>query len=169
MTRTVTVTVAAPPLVTATTIASVSSAGITANNRSLEPSLSTDGRLVAFISQGTNLVPDVRTSPLNLATPMCAALPLAVTTFINQTPAGDRSSHGVTELKLAAGGRYAIFTSLAGDLVADDTNGSLDVFVRDLQAGITRRVSLRGWHGNQPAGNGVRATCSSISRRTAGS
>ena len=80
-----------------------------------------------------------------------------VTTLINQTPAGTQSQspYGVIGLKLAAGGRYAIFSSLAGDLVADDDNGSQDVFVRDLQAGTTTRVSLRA-DGTQitNAGNG---------------
>jgi len=39
-------------------------------------------------------------------------------------------------------GRYVAFTSVASDLVAVDTNGIPDVFVRDLQSGTTRRVSV---------------------------
>ena len=61
------------------------------------------------------------------------------------TPAGTQSAsnYGVIGLKIASGGRYVIFSSLAPDMVADDTNGSQDVFVRDLLTGTTRRVSLR--------------------------
>ena len=86
------------------------------------------------------------------------------------TPAGTQSQspYGVIGLKLAAGGRYVIFSSLAEDLVADDTNGSQDVFVRDLQTGTTTRVSLRA-DGSQNSNSAAtaKATCSSISRPTA--
>jgi Tol biopolymer transport system component len=43
---------------------------------------------------------------------------------------------------LSADGRYAAFSSDAANLVGADTNGSLDVFVRDRHAGTTRRVSV---------------------------
>ncbi|MGI5341845.1 hypothetical protein ACQEVS_32800 [Streptomyces sp. CA-181903] len=43
---------------------------------------------------------------------------------------------------LSADGRYAVFTSMASNLVQGDTNRLYDVFVRDLRAGRTERVSL---------------------------
>ncbi|MEV4724593.1 TolB family protein, partial [Micromonospora humida] len=43
---------------------------------------------------------------------------------------------------LSADGRYVVFGSDATDLVARDTNGVPDVFLRDLRAGTTVRVSL---------------------------
>ena len=151
-----TVTVRAPGGVTTTTLASRATNGATANNRSGPPSLSADGTIVAFISEGTNLVPGWRFS-LATTNAYVRNISTGVTTLINQTPAGTQSQspYGVIGLKLAAGGRYAIFSSLAGDLVADDDNGSQDVFVRDLQAGTTTRVSLRA-DGTQitNAGNG---------------
>jgi Tol biopolymer transport system component len=39
-------------------------------------------------------------------------------------------------------GRFVVFTSFATNLVPDDTNGGADVFVRDVTAGTTERVSL---------------------------
>lgn len=45
---------------------------------------------------------------------------------------------------IAAGGRYVVFTSAATNLVPGDTNGLADVFVRDLVAGTTERVSVGG-------------------------
>jgi Tol biopolymer transport system component len=39
-------------------------------------------------------------------------------------------------------GRFTVFTSVATNLVADDTNGVLDVFLHDGQTGITRRLSV---------------------------
>lgn len=51
-------------------------------------------------------------------------------------------------------GRYIAFASDATNLVAGDTNGATDVFVRDREAGTTRRVSLRS-DGNQSGGGEV--------------
>src|SRR5262249_30846843 len=45
-------------------------------------------------------------------------------------------------------GRLVSFDSIASNLVSDDTNNRLDVFVRDRQAGTTRRVSV-GSNGEQ--------------------
>jgi len=145
MTRIVTVTVTATPAITTTMLASRATSGATANNRSGLPSLSADGNIVAFMSEGTNLVPGFGGWPLASSNAYVRNLSTGVTTLVNQTPAGTQSQspYGVLGLKLAAGGRHVIFSSLAADLVADDTNGSQDVFVRDLQTGITRRVSLR--------------------------
>lgn len=153
MTRTVTVTVAAPPGITVTTLVSRATSGAPANNRSYAPSLSADGNLVAFISEGTNLVPGFATT---YGHAYVRNLQTGVTTAINQTVAGAESSTGIVEMKMAAGGRYVVFSSLAGDLVAGDTNGSLDVFRRDLQTGITERVNVLP-NGDQlpPSGNGV--------------
>ena len=42
----------------------------------------------------------------------------------------------------SADGRFVVFQSNASNLVAGDTNGQLDVFVRDRLRGTTRRVSV---------------------------
>jgi hypothetical protein len=151
------ITVTAPPTaITATTLASRATSGASADNSSGTPSISADGNLVAFTTTGTNLVPGFTNPPTEMGHAYVRNIAAGVTTAINQTPAGTQSSRGVNELKLAAGGRYVIFSSLAGDLVADDTNGSEDVFVRDLQTGITTRISLHA-DGTQitDAGNGT--------------
>ena len=49
---------------------------------------------------------------------------------------------GVTVPTFSGDGRYAAFASPAGDLVPKDTNGTFDVFVRDLRKGTIERVSL---------------------------
>src|SRR6476469_3321094 len=43
---------------------------------------------------------------------------------------------------LSTDGRYLAFDSAAPDLVAGDTNGVRDVFVRDQRTGVTQRVSV---------------------------
>ena len=156
MTRTVTVTVNAPAPVTSPTLVSVAHTGAVANNVSHAYSISADGRLVAFITSGTNLVAGFTNEPTELGHAYLRNLTTGVTTLINQTPGGGQSSRGVVEVKIAAGGRYVVFTSLAGDLVPDDTNGSMDVFLRDLQTGTTERLNVHP-DGSQitDAGNGV--------------
>jgi WD40-like Beta Propeller Repeat len=46
------------------------------------------------------------------------------------------------EPAISGDGRYVVFTSYASNLVAGDTNASKDVFLRDLQAGVTTLVSV---------------------------
>ncbi len=40
-----------------------------------------------------------------------------------------------------ADGRTLIFLSVASNLIADDTNGSTDLFVRNLDTGVTSRIN----------------------------
>ncbi|MFF8645378.1 TolB family protein [Streptomyces sp. NPDC015345] len=54
--------------------------------------------------------------------------------------ANDRSAGAV----LSRDGRFAAFDSEATDLVAGDTNGARDIFVRDLRTGRTERIALAG-------------------------
>lgn len=67
-----------------------------------------------------------------------------VSSVIDPTLAGDAPngvSDEVTQFSLTADGRYAVFASGATNLVPGDSNQSYDVFLRDLQAGVTRRLS----------------------------
>ena len=52
---------------------------------------------------------------------------------------GNGASNGA---KISAGGRFVVFSSEAGDLVANDNNDRADVFVRDLLTGTTSLVSV---------------------------
>jgi len=56
--------------------------------------------------------------------------------------AGDLGNGGASNPSLAAGGRFVAFASQASNLVADDSNGTSDVFVHDRLTGETERVSL---------------------------
>ncbi len=47
-----------------------------------------------------------------------------------------------TDPSISGNGRFVAFTSSANDLVPNDTNNSLDVFLRDLQGGTTTQVSV---------------------------
>ncbi|MEV6241105.1 hypothetical protein [Lentzea sp. NPDC051838] len=54
------------------------------------------------------------------------------------------------EISVNADGRFAVFTSNAVNLVPGDTNGTSDVFLRDLTAGVTTRIGGSGYSG-QPS------------------
>ncbi|MES2101289.1 MAG: immunoglobulin domain-containing protein [Pseudomonadota bacterium] len=105
------------------------------------PSLSANGMRVAFIApyQYQAYVRDLQAQTL---------------TQVNLKPDGTPSSQGVTFLKLAAGGRFAVFSSTSNDLVAGDTNIANDIFVRDLQAGTTTRVNVSSAGQDTVSGNG---------------
>ena len=51
-------------------------------------------------------------------------------------------NHRSSEAAISADGRYVAFKSFANNLVGGDANGSDDVFVRDLTAGTTERISI---------------------------
>jgi Tol biopolymer transport system component len=52
---------------------------------------------------------------------------------------GNQDSFGVA---VSTGGSFVAFSSRATNLVLGDTNGAMDVFVRDVAAGTTERVSI---------------------------
>ena len=51
-------------------------------------------------------------------------------------------TYSADTIAISADGRYVAFSSRATNLAPGDTNGVVDVFVRDLQAGTTERVSV---------------------------
>jgi len=138
--NTATVTVQAPVVaaVTDTTLVSQALAGGPPNSQSNQPSISADGRYVAFTSLGTNLTADSVSGGKAYVRDMLEG----TTRIINYSYTGNVSSGSVYNLKLSSNGRYAIFSSLATDLVPGDTNGHMDIFRRDLLLGITQRLSV---------------------------
>lgn len=67
---------------------------------------------------------------------------------------------------ISADGRYVAFASWATDLVPGDTNGWVDIFVRDLTSGATERVSVSS-AGAQAGGPSLDATISADGRYVA--
>jgi hypothetical protein len=55
---------------------------------------------------------------------------------------GSQGNGASTHAVLSGNGRFVAFESAASNLVAGDTNGAKDVFVRDLVAHVTTRVSV---------------------------
>ena len=64
---------------------------------------------------------------------------------------------------LSGDGRYLVFESAASNLVAGDTNGTTDIFRKDLMTGSVTRLSLSA-AGNQVDGNSLRPHLSADGR-----
>jgi Tol biopolymer transport system component len=130
-----------------TTIVSVDSAGHASDGSSLYAEITADGRFIAFQSTATNLVPnDTNDSPDVFLRDVWTQTTIRISV-------GDQGQQGDgdgLEPALAGNGRYVAFFSYAPNLVPNDTNGKPDVFVRDIVAGTTARVSVdsNGVEGN---------------------
>ena len=127
--------------------ASVASGGTQADGFALEPSISADGRFVAFMSNASNFDGGGNNGARNVFVhDFLTGATVRASVATDGTPGNDFS----IQPALSADGRYVAFYSLATNLVPGDTNGVEDVFVRDMQTGLTTRVSVAsdGTQGN---------------------
>src|SRR5829696_10193877 len=122
-----------------TTRVSVSSAEGQGNGRSDMPSISRDGRYIAFYSEATNLV----SGDTNGRTDIFVRDVVGGTTRRVSVATGGGQANGNSAFPaISDDGRQVAFGSAASNLVSGDGNGVQDIFVRDLSAGTTRRVSV---------------------------
>ena len=113
-------------------------------------SIGANGRLVAFSSEGDNLVSNGTNGFRDVfARDLVAGTNVLVSVAPDGVTPGDNFSSGAS---MSGDGRLVVFTSSADNLVSNDTNKSQDVFVRDLVGGVTTLVSVNS-NGNGP-GNG---------------
>lgn len=124
---------------------SLSIGGFPANADSSHPTISADGQRIAFASDATNLVDgdtngyrDVFVRNLNTDR----------TRLISQHSNGTRGNGDSFEPEISDDGLFVVFSSFASNLVDDDTNNYLDVFIRDREADQTSRASI-GSNGEQ--------------------
>ncbi|MFM8332732.1 MAG: TolB family protein, partial [Candidatus Methylumidiphilus sp.] len=117
---------------------STDSAGVQGNSDSRSAAISADGRYVAFDSHARNLVAGDTYGYQNV---FVKDLQTGVTTRVSTNSAGAQANNDSASPAISADGRYVAFWSIATDQVAADTNGTSDIFVKDLQTGATTRVS----------------------------
>jgi hypothetical protein len=136
----VTATSAAATTRTATTSRiSVSGGGAEANHESYSATISADGRYVAFHSGASNLV---RGDTNGVGDVFVRDLSAGTLVRISVSSAGEQADAAVSGPSISADGRFVTFTSWASNLGPGDGNESGDVFVRDLRARTTSRVSV---------------------------
>jgi Tol biopolymer transport system component len=113
-------------------------------------SMSPSGRYLTFASRATNLVPGDTNGTADM---FLRDLTTGVTSRVSVGADGAQGNGESGGGDVSSDGRYVAFVSSASNLVAGDTNGTADVFVRDLRTGTTRRASVAtgGGQGDQPA------------------
>ncbi len=145
-----------------TTLLSRTGAGV-GDAASGNAAISADGRVVAFDSAATNLATgDTNgTSDIFLRNLATGSLQR-----VSTDAAGTQANGGSINASLSADGRYVCFESSATNLVAGDTNGNTDVFVKDLGTGAVTLVSQRA-DGTRASGFSGSATLSADGRYVA--
>jgi Tol biopolymer transport system component len=134
-----------------TTRASVaSSGGQGVGGHSRAPSLSADGRFVAFESRALSLVPGDTNAESDI---FVRDRQSGTTERVSVATGGAEGAGPSREPSISADGRFVAFTSTAPNLVPNDVNGAADVFVHDRVTGTTVRVSV-GSSGVQAVGGG---------------
>jgi Tol biopolymer transport system component len=124
----------------ATERVSVHSSGVEGDSDSLGAMISANGRYVAFSSYAGNLVDDDTNGDVDVFVHDRAT---GTTRRVSVDSAGRQVGADCYFGSISGDGRIIAFTSASDDLVEDDTNGRIDVFVRDRDLGMTERVSLR--------------------------
>jgi len=120
-----------------TTRVSVASDGTPGDGRSFNPSMSGDGRFVAFGSEAANLVPgDTNATEDVFVRESATGRTTLVSVASDDTPGDGRSFSP----SVSGDGRFVAFASFATNLVPGDTNGAADVFVHDRESGRTTRA-----------------------------
>jgi Tol biopolymer transport system component len=121
-----------------TWLVSKSSAGVQGDGNSYIASISADGRYVAFVSEATTLVAGDTNAKADV---FVRDRQTGTTTRVSRSSAGAEADDTSSYSSISEDGRYVAFSSRATSLVAGDTGGNQDVFVRDRQTGTTYLVS----------------------------
>lgn len=134
-----------------TTRVSVATDGGEAGGGSFAPSMSADGRFVAFDSRAENLV----AADTNGTSDVFVHDRVTGTTSRITVAEGGGPAAGGSSLfpVISADGHTVVFESAATNLVASDTNDAIDVFAADLASGLIVRVSERAGGGAVDGGS----------------
>ena len=122
---------------TSLTRISVGSSGVEGNADSYEPTVSGDGRVIAYTSSASNLT----TGVTGTSTPNVFRRDLqgSQTTLVTRGVKG--TAVGGSKPSISEDGARIAFQSVSGDLVTGDANGLWDIFVSDQASGVLTRVS----------------------------
>lgn len=130
-----------------TILVSRASDGTQGNSTSDMASISADGRYVTFRSSASNFVSG---DPIG-SWDIFVHDTQGGQTILASTTLDGRAGTGGDWPSISSDGRYVSFTTGLGAIVGGDTNNKSDVFVRDMQTGLTVRVSVAsdGSQGNR--------------------
>ena len=118
---------------------SVDSSGQQANNFSGYPTISADGRYVAFWSRASNLVAG---DTNGCSDAFVHDRSTGVTERVSIDSSGAEGNGEAGGANIVAGGQIVLFYSAASNLISGDTNGYADLFVHDRSTGVTEIVDV---------------------------
>ncbi|MBI5361622.1 MAG: PD40 domain-containing protein [Planctomycetes bacterium] len=123
-----------------TTRVSFATGGVQAVMSCNSPSISSDGRYVAFVSAASNLVAGDTNGRVDV---FVHDRTTATTTRASVASDGAQGTNDVgAYVSISGDGRFVVFDSPSTNLVIGDTNGTNDVFIRDRVTGLTSRASV---------------------------
>jgi tricorn protease-like protein len=139
---------------------SVGLSGTESNGSSNYPSISGDGRYVSFISSASNLVSN---DSNDMDDVFVYDRQTGTTVRVSKATDGTQANDDSYQPSISPDGRFVAFQSYATNLVSGDTNGFRDIFVHDLQSGMTERLSI-AYDGSEANGSSSSASISSQGR-----
>jgi Tol biopolymer transport system component len=122
-----------------TTLINVDPYGNPSIGDSTSPQISANGDFVVFASTSTDLVDDDDNGDWDIFRRDLATDETELVSTNENDVQGDGLSVAPT---VSANGRYVAFISGAENLVLDDTNGTQDIFVKDMTSGEVTRVNV---------------------------
>ena len=120
-------------------LVSITGSGVQGNSGSFRPSMSDDGRYVAFSSSADNFVAFDTNSEFDI---FVVDRVTDVIIRVNESNGGAQANDFTENAFISGDGLFVVFQSEATNLVGGDSNGATDIFVYDLTAGSIERVSL---------------------------
>ena len=130
-------------------LVSKNSQGQSANGRSLQPSLSSNGQFVVFMSEATDLVENDNNNSLDV---FIYNRETDLVSRVSQTSAGVEGNNISQEARVNGAGTYVVFQSFSDNFVAGDNNGFPDIFRYEVASKELVRVSIAS-DSSEPQGN----------------
>lgn len=114
--------------------------GAESNGNSFAPSISADGKSVAFESYATNLVP-IDTNKVRDV--FVWNYDTNTVTAVSDAPGGMEANSECFEPSISGDGRFIVFSSSASNLTSGvDGNSTVNLFLKDMQTGTVTLVSV---------------------------
>nr|MDT0658355.1 hypothetical protein [Micromonospora sp. DSM 115978] len=117
----------------------VNRAGEQSAGGAARPTVSADGRYVAFQSYATDLVPNDTNDASDI---FVHELKTGITSLVSVNQLSEQGDSHSEDPRLSADGRYVTYWSHARNLVPNDLNDQVDVFVHDRRRNTTEIVSV---------------------------
>jgi len=136
-----------------TFLVSQNAVGTAGDGVSSQPTISSNGRFVAFTSASSNLTGDSSSAPSQI---FLRDTQLNSTTLVSRATgvAGAVGDGASTQPTISADGRFVAFTSASSALTTDPDPGPTQIFLRDTQLNSTTLVS-QATSGGVAVGNGT--------------